>query len=520
MRPYQDEEFVKLHDSCYSIARDSIKSMEPYTKDRCFDSEASQFFNIAMTDLAREATEKLAKMQRCLLCLQCPAALQHSHVVPKSVLTFFSDSMGETITKRCLKGINVPMKRRFKYRSPNEFAFFTFCKSCEGVFNEGGEKKFLTNFFLKIYNHKDVDCLKKEYILEYESWLYNFCISTLFRAVGVITGIPSYMESQKVFNFFIKCRKFLLGEIEADSTELPDLYLLFNPTSVPNEYKDRILNQVLICPASFFCDDIKLNDGLKSQPQVAQFLVAHIGIINILVPFEFPSIDLEQNCHKVSPIKGKCIIPKESDRILPKGLWQMFCQQSSDFRRETLKSLFHKKDKEPKAMPTAETEAKMQKLEAVKIVEATEKDQLIFADQCENESKAVLNLLPEQFIIIEEDAVVSMPPNYHLLLHYSTPDSDDTSVAFIGVLDKQRVPLRPFVIHYQSNLRNVFAAGFFLTPSGQVDDIICDTTLEGYPTVLLLVNRLKDSILSNLPVILQSRGFVNLQSLMYHYKHR
>ena len=198
----------------------------------------------------------------------------------------------------------------------------------------------------------------------------------------------------------------------------------------------------------------------------------------------------------------------------------MFCQQSSDFRRETLKSLFHKKEKEPKAMPTAKTEAKMQKLEAVKL--DTEKDQLIFADQCESESKTVLNLLPvsEQFIIIEEDAVVSMPPNYHLLLHYSTPDSDDTSVAFIGVLDKQRVPLRPFVIHYQSNLRNVFAAGFFLTPSGQVDDIICDTTLEGYSTFLLLVNCLKDSILSNLPVILQSRGFANLQSLMYHYKHR
>ena len=524
MKPYVDEEYIALHKSCYTLAGQVVEFLIEACQKNAgkLDEDALKYFDISLMDIAREGNESLKKFRYCLLCQSSESKLQHSHVLPRAILECFAASMGQTVGKKVFKAINSPMKKHFRYFTSKELAFYVFCKNCERVFNDQGEKEFL-KFFKDIYDSEDTDTLKRQRNLDYGTWLYHFCVSYMLRGIATSTGVPDYMESGEVYNCFLKCRKFLMDEYSLDSPELPKIFLLFNPTTVPQEYKLLVLNQVLVSPGFFYCDSISLADGSEVEPPVAQFIVAHIGILNILVLLapenKIESVVLDE-C-RVSPSGGICRVPHESERVLPRGIWKMFVSLSSDFRREMQKSFFHKKDKVPIPVQTAETESEVSTQEAFKLVSAQLKDSNLFSDQCEQESFAFLNLLPEKFIIVKESSVVSLPPDHHLLLHFHTHDSgEEGSTAFVGVFAKKGQPLKPFVIHYQFSPDYAFCVGFYLLPTGEIESIICDSSLEEYPTAKLLVEMVQNSVPTALPVILNIKGFVNIQSLIYHFQHR
>ena len=519
MKPYADQEFINLHDTCYGLAREVIRSFKIVSQKSGFkfDDESLKVFYIALMDMSREGNESLKKFHYCLLCKRNKMELQHSHVIPKSILECFAASMGQTVGKKVFKAINYPRKKRFRYFASKELAFYIFCKKCENIFNDGGEKGFLS-FFQEIYNSEDSGTLEKEHKLEYGEWLYHFCIGLIFRGIATSTGIPDYMESEKVYQYFLKCCRFLLNEYSLDSLELPEIYILFNPTTVPKEYELLVLKQILISPGFFFCDDISLSNGLCTEPPVAQFMVAHIGIINILVSFTNEA-DLGE--YKVVPSGGTCIIPCDSERTLPKGIWEMFGSLSSDFRREMQESFFHKQDKLPLPIQTVETESKVNTQKAFKMVSAQIEDKQFFTDQCEQESSATLSLLPETFRIVRESSIVSLPSDHHLLLHLHTAvENDKGSTALIGLYVKKGQPIKPFAIHYQFSPTTLFCVGFYLTQTGEVEKLICDSPLDGYSTVKAYVEKVQTSIPISLPAILNAKGFVNMESLIYNYNHR
>ena len=521
MRAYVDPVYIDQHKSCYELAEKVVKFLKLASKkgNGDLDEESLKCLDISLMDISREGNENVKKYRYCLLCKRSNSEIQHSHVLPKAILECFTASMGQTVGKKAFKAINFPMKKRFRYFTSKELAFYTFCKHCEKIFNDEGEKGFL-NFFKEIYNSEDTDTLKKEHKLEYGPWLYHFCVSFIFRGIATSTGIPDYMESSEVYQCFLKCRKFLMGDYTLDSPELPQILLLFNPTTVPQEYKLQVLNCVLIAPGFFFCDSVSLANGSIVEPPVAQFMVAHIGIMNMLVVFSKDKSESVLDKHKVLPFGGTCIVPHDSERVLPKGMWKMFSSLSADYRRETQESFFHKKDKVPIHIQTVETEAEMIKQEAFKIMSASLKDRHLFADQCEQKSPVILNLLPETFIIAKESSVVSLPPDHHFLLHFHKFDENEQgSTALIGLFTKKGQPVKPFVIHYQFNLTHGFCVGFYLSESGEVKDLICDTSPEE-ESVRILVERVQKSIPIALPVILNVKGFVNMQSLIYHFQHR
>lgn len=521
MRSYVDEEYIDQHASCYVLAGQVVQSLKIASQRHAInlDEESWKFLDICLMDISREGNESLKKYRYCLLCEKRNSELQHSHVLPKAILECFTTSIGQTHGKKAFKVINFPMKKRFRYFTSKELAFYTFCKDCEKIFNDRGEKGFL-NYFKEIYDPEDIDTLTKQRKLVYGTWLYHFCASLLFRGIATNTGIPDYMESSQVYQFFLKCRRFLTDEYTLESPKLPAIFLLFNPTTVPQQYELKVLNQVLVSPGFFFCDSISLANGSKVEPPVAQFLVAHIGIMNILVILTAQD-EIELDKHRVLPAGGTCLIPHDSERVLPEGIWEMFSSLSSDFRKQMQESFFHKKDIQPIPIQTAETEADINTQEAFKIVSARLKDSLLFADQCEQESSAVLNLLPKMFVISRESSVVSLPPDHHLLLHFHTFDDDEKgSTALIGLMGGKGQPVKPFVIHYQFSLTTIFCVGFYLSPEGEVEQVICDSPLEEYPTVRLLVERVQKSIPTALPAILGAKGFVNIKSLIYHFQHR
>ena len=522
MRPYVDEEYIDQHTSCYALAGQVVQSFKIASQKHAnnLDEESLKFLDISLMDISREGNESLKKYRYCLLCKKRKSELQHSHVLPKAILECFTASMGQMHGKKAFKVINFPMKKRFRYFTSKELAFYTFCKDCEKIFNDQGEKGFL-NYFKEIYDPEDIDSLTKQHKLVYGTWLYHFCMSLLFRGIATCTGIPDYMDSSQVYQFFLKCRKFLTNEYTLESPELPTIFLLFNPTTVPQEYELQVLNQVLVSPGFFFCDSLSLANGSKVEPPVAQFLVAHVGIMNILVVLtSLDEIELDDK-HRVLPSGGTTLVPHDSERPVPKGIWEMFSSLSSDFRKQMQESFFHKKDVQPIPIQTAETEAEVHTQEAFKIVSARLKDSLLFADQCEQESSAVLNLLPEMFVIRKESSVVSLPSDHHLLLHFHTSDQNEKgSTALIGLVSGKGQPVKPFVIHYSFSPTSIFCVGFYLSPEGEVEKVICDSPLEEYPTVMSLVEEVQKSIPTALPVILNAKGFVNMKSLIYHFQHR
>lgn len=524
MKPYVDAEYIDQHKSCYALAGQVVQSLKQAS---CkypskLDEESLEFLDISLMDITREGNESLKKYHYCLLCKKSNSDLQHSHVVPKAVLECFAASMGPTFGKKAFKAVNFPMKKRYRYYTSKELAFYAFCKDCEKIFNDHGEKGFL-EFFKAIYDPGDSDTLRKQHKLEYGTWLYHFCVSFILRGIATSVGITDYMASREVYRCFIKCRKFLTNEFTLDSPDLPEIFLLFNPTTVPQEYESQILNRVLVSPGFFFCDSISLADGSSINPPVAQFMVGHIGIMNIFVTFTAVQETDKRllNLHRVLPSGGTLHVPHDSERVLPKGAWKMFSSLSSNYRKEMQESFFHKKDVLPIPIKTAQTEAEIRIQETFKIVPASFKDTHLFADQCEHESSTVLNLLPETYIIKRESSVVSLPPDHHLLLHFHTASENEQSgtTALIGILAEEN-NTKPFVIHYQFKPSHIFCVGFYLSPTGEVEELICDSSLEEYPTVRMLVEGVQMSIPTSLPVILNAKGFVNMPSLLYHFQHR
>ncbi len=520
MKPHVNAEYISQHKSCYALAGQVVQSLKIVNQHGSnLDSESLKFLDIALMDISREGNENLRKYHYCLLCLKSDCELQHSHVIPKAILECFTSSIGETVGKKVFKAINFPMKKRFRYFTSKELAFYTFCKSCENIFNDQGEKGFL-NFFKELYSPSDSDILEKHRKLEYGTWFYHFCVSLVFRSIATNSGIPDHMDSSEVYHCFLKCRKFLMGEYTLDSSELPKIFVLFNPTTVPMEHELEVLNQVLISPGFFFCDSISLSDGLEVEPPVAQFMVAHIGILNILVPL-IAKESAVLGKSKVSPAGGTCTVPCDSDRVLPKGIWKMFGSLSSDYRKQMQESFFHKQDKVPIPIQTVQTEDEMATQEVFKVVSACLKDTHLFADQCQQESLATLNLLPETFIIKRESSVVVLPSDHHLLLHFNTPDGNNQdSTAFVGLFARKGQSVKPFVIHYQYSPTTVFCVGFYLSQEGEVENVICDSPLGDYPTVRMLIDEVRKSVPRALSVILNSKGFLNMRSLIYNFEHR
>ena len=519
MRPVIDADYIRLHDTCYKNAREVIKILgAAFDKGEIdsTDTHSPEYLDTSMMDVCREGKENLKSIKRCILCQKSHVNLQHSHVIPKAVLELFQSCFGDTVGRKAFQVINFPKRKQFDYFSAKQLAYYAFCQDCEGKFNENGEKDFLT-FIKGFYDAGDVDCLTRQHTIHYGTWFYYFTMSLLFRSIVACTGIPDHMDSKALYAFFVQCRRFLMGELNIDSPSLPTMYMISNPTKVPEEYHLEIMNQILVTPGFYFCDSISLSDGVFTEPPSVQFILAHIGIMNFLTVFtKDQSVVDTLSSYKVSPDGGVIVIPHESERVLPKGLWKIFSVNSADYRKHMEESFFNKQDKVPVSFQTAETEEKVSRQETFKILEAKCHDVALFAEQS---SSAVLNVLPNDFIIVKESSVVSLPAEHHLMLHYSTCEDSEQTTAFIGLCTKKQ-SVRPFVIHYQTKPSTTFCTGFYLLPNGEVDELMCNTSLEEYPTVQRLLLSVQKSLGTALPVILNSKGFVNLESLIYHFRHR
>ena len=497
-----------------------------YKSETSHDDDLAMYFDIAMMQCIQIKNE----LSRCLLCLKSGQKLKRSHIIPRSVLENFRKATHQYKGNRFIEIYSPFDSSQFvgKNFSDKTLTKFMLCEQCEALLNVGGEQPFYNNFFKKIYDPLNPDCLTVALKLPYEEWLYHFCLGYIFRGIAAFIGIPNVSNSVEFYTFFKFCRLYLLKK-ELEPHLLPKVHILISPTSPPPEYRDQWTRETLVGPAGFHFTYRQLSNGALNHYPKVNFFAATLGIINILVTFSPESEDFELPASSfIDPSGGELLIPAEHERsdYLPLGIKELYSSISHDQRKRAQKVMFKKDKFAP--IPINEGTNTKNSLEInlrknFKLAEAISIDKELFQQQAEKDGGLFLNCLPQHFSVNHHHREMKLPENYKHLLHYHIMDIEEyiNVTIFIGVKyfpDKKSLEI--FVIYYEYMPEQTLCFGCELSPRDySVKRYISDIPLQDYPEAV--AERIADSV-TVLPIVVplavKKAGFANHHSLLYHYE--
>lgn len=501
-------EFHQKEKSCYDKLREMIGPLGAALDKNSIDDEAYACLDHGMIHVIR-GTNELNKFRRCMLCLKQRDDLKRSHIVPKSILEVFRSGFVQHQGNKGLIVAGVQSSKAQIYHSEKTITKFMLCGDCEALLNQNGEHDFLNKFFMKIYDPSISEALTVGKSLPYESWLYHFCIGFLFRVIAGFIGIPNVMNHHEVYSFFTKCRKFLLDRSNVSS--FPKVYLLANPTKIPHEYRNEWNHEALLEPAFFHCPKIRLSNGNTCHFPEAHFLMAHLGILNMIVTFS-PADDVSMpEQFVVNPNAGMYILPPEEGRLefLPVGIKTTFTIISENIK-EDMKEFFFRREKPfpPVAPKTADKALQ----DTVGLVEAINSDfnQLM-------ESNA--NYLPSNFHVDKVTKTFQLPPEYRLLVHFTmwVQVLASNFTYFVGIFNSQQ----PFVIIYQSSVSETKCFGCLVSEDDlKVTKYISSIQFTKNSSIGQKLDAITSTLGDILPILLRTKGFKDLKMLINYCKHR
>lgn len=442
---------------CYMKAKEAVVLLGQALDAGLLDEEGQNQLDIAMMDLAHRAN-LLGKCNRCFLCrnkLQIPPGkhessqlnldttdnqkvmsdsdldegklrdkstkkvkLIQSHLYPKAILKRMATGFASPLNQKVFvtKDATVP-------RAPGELTHTMLCPSCEDTLSAYGESQFLPLFFDKIYESTNPSSSSQAKSIEYDDWLYNFCIGLIFRNLLWYSG--EYVNESELYKLFSDCRSCLLslqncGKLNDDQAK-PDIYLLITPMFAnEDDLKAGLMNHVLSSSCMSHVGTCKLDsDTFKPANQVnAQFFWAHMGCINILVKFK-PSEEFQINeSFLVQWNQGshEYHIPSSEERKgkIPPGLWTFMrvvaekCEVNYYERRYQSQKVEKRRKEEPASdvfgVQGLRSELLLRKEGAIPASDPREPKQI--------------NLLPPQFNFSSPLSCI-LPENHHILLHHT-----------------------------------------------------------------------------------------------------
>lgn len=500
-----DDKHYKMQlDTTYSMAREAIRIFDKIV----LDEEGSQMFDLAMMAYASD-TNRLGEIKRCLLC-RLKAKLLRSHICPHSILREFCS--GLTVPES-LRVFDTASAKVGHSKSPKEATMFAFCKSCENAFSLNGEQDFLPNFFRKIYSRSNLMVQSEGVSIPYNSWLYNFCVGMLFRAL-IEQKIDQYNNCQELYNFFLQCRSILLNPSlkNLDSADLPDVYILIGPHKAGDKDKEYgFVNQVLN-GASF-----NLLWTSRKPPFPAHFLLVHVGIIYIIKHFSLSTHECPPDC-KIDPDCGVYLVPPEENRC------QYFTEEWWDVVRAVAIKRSNAWLERPLAPLTKMQQTKMMSpapsLNSLfHVSSSVHADLEVFQQSIvpspDPNKPRVISLLPPGFGFRPtfDPTNIVVPKEHQILLHYSVNDKE---CYFIAVGNSESYDITsPYVIysHCEPGLR--VSMGFFIdaTTLKFVDFL---PLREGKAMLerLAVVDRLKEEIGDTMTKCLKAKGIQCLSDVL------
>ena len=271
------KEHYLRHTSCYSKTMEAIALLGTAFDCNCLDNEAAQLLDQAMIDHLKQVNSK--DRQRCLLCRK-KRKLCRSHSWPKAMFEAFASGLRSDRTHKLFD------REEFgDSKAAGQLTSWMLCADCEAMLSSQAESQFIKKFFFKVYdiNSPTSDQPQLSQTIEYNEWLYCFCISMVFRGLVAI-GFQGHGNDDKIYQLFCQCREFLLKSPSDRNTAPIGIALLMSPTKgSDNDQTYGFFHQVLHMPGLFILSKTSLLSGVYEVPRKAKFFLAHSGVINILV---------------------------------------------------------------------------------------------------------------------------------------------------------------------------------------------------------------------------------------------
>ena len=352
----------------------------------------------------------------------------------------------------------------------------------------------------------------------YDRWLYLFCIGVVFRGIAYISK-KSYVNNNELYDLFVKCRECLLKAPNIDDVEnLPVVEILISPSMPsPGDERHGFIHSAMRMLYQFTIGITTLQNGVFSFPQEAHFVLAQVGIINILVKLP-PSHDVPAtpNCI-INSSKGVHVyhVPASKERrsLCYQGVWEVI--------HATAQELLEAWWQRPKQFCPQDKNKPPDDVMDLYNIEASGFTDLhllegILPAHPNSLQPTTLDFLPEGFYLDSSMHVIRFPDSHRVLAHKCFHDGLTKTVYFIavgqtGVYNSHK----PYTVVHFSVPGVVVKVGFFIDVRELVAlDFLPDRKTREMLQDVKIIEKIRSDLCNNLFTLLQEKGFCSLVSLL------
>ena len=462
------------------------------------DSEGSRLLDMVMM-LALSGSCTLKCKPRCLLCRSNKKKLAQSHICPRAILEDLGE--GHDTKARGRHFIHYwPSQSGLvsKLVSAGQISLKLLCPDCELILSKS-ESKFLPDFFRKFY-----DRIEFEQYIEYDEWLYQFCISLIFRGMAFqfSSGRNDYMNEDEVYSVFVQCRQALLN-----SKYGPQACLFITPTATTDANESGAsVNSVIHCPFLYCLCDGKYAYANHQMLSRALSYIFKIGMIITSVNFTMSEWKPDESSI-ISPGRGTFrVLPNEIRRqAIPDDLWGMLLHEALNFEKEIVE--------QPRSLPlqdfyTFDTPPSSSHMTKRSILPYQPK---------------ILNFVPTMISISHPHDLkiptgkLELPNRHKVLVHLTLPHNGLQAGSTAFIVEGEGPGFgsnKPYLIFHQYEPRLQKNYAFFFSPSTfEFDSYLPDRTPRRFQEDESRdVKKMSKDIISR---ILKKKGFRNYHSLQY-----
>lgn len=424
--------------SCFDYAKQVVGCLGVAFDKKCFSDESpeAEMLDITMNDIIaniRKPQSKLKSLVRCLLCRQKCQKIIRSHIWPNFCLKFFTQPANASNVPSSKKIFDSSIANYGSLLGPGEITYPMLCQKCENLFSQY-ENAFKSGFFDVLYDPKIEQHRPEEVIINLDNdgckdWLYFFCISMIFRTIGISMGgfLRIRGNADEIYCLFKKCRKLLLDKDSAQGLiKKPQVAIFITPILTLLKVLPDIspsLKSILFSKGVCTISSLHLYNCEKLDRKADYFLCS-IGTINIIVGVDGNCFDLIPSESKVTLGQKQFIVPPAIKRylIFPRGILRDFEDMASSKAERALKT-------------TRSIQQEWMTSEHESFIEHTiiQICNLDLNSASTKEDNIVINYLPEPFREMEYVLDVRKIPSVKVLLH-STSMAEDAEIFTTGLI--------------------------------------------------------------------------------------
>lgn len=462
-------------DESFADVENAIEVLGAVSNEGHIDDEGSRLLDLAMIDCIREING-LKKCKRCLLC-HSRSDLKSSHVIPSFILAGFAKGLKMTASKKAY--ISFSGQDEHKLITSRQATWWMLCGTCELLLSGSGESSFAKEFFHRIYDTSDPSNPTKGQEISYSKWLYLFAAGVLFRGMAVNPkGISGFLNDNAIYNAFQTLRKIVRGS--DDNALACDLKIgiFINPLSLSEEEQKVAftLHRILNMPGFMHLMENEEKPDYHKIPSVANFFLAHLGMVNIVITFPGGDFVLpEKSC--ISTSSGTLLIPAEEERwsSLPSPVYQslVLCAQVIETQeiKVTQKRLDDLKMQDSARGPAKELE-QVYGLSKAKQEDVNALHKVGIQPSSDPKYPKMFNLLPPGISVKRGELSgneLFLLPGHRLLLHqtFGTNENGSEGVTHflcIGTNEGDYSTNRPYIIRHRFIPGLYLDYGFFVSP--------------------------------------------------------